>query len=49
MNSTMYPTHDLELAVVVFALKSWRHFLYGSNVSCIWILRVSNTSLLINN
>ena len=24
-----YPTHDLELAVVVFALKSWRHYLYG--------------------
>jgi hypothetical protein len=24
-----YPTHDLELAVVEFALKSWRHYLYG--------------------
>ena len=24
-----YPTHDLELAVVVFALKQWRHYLYG--------------------
>ncbi|XP_020254108.1 uncharacterized protein LOC109831184 [Asparagus officinalis] len=24
-----YPTHDLELAVVVFALKAWRHYLYG--------------------
>jgi hypothetical protein len=24
-----YPTHDLELAAVVFALKSWRHYLYG--------------------
>jgi hypothetical protein len=24
-----YPTHDLELAVVVLALKSWRHYLYG--------------------
>ncbi|KAJ9557749.1 hypothetical protein OSB04_012363 [Centaurea solstitialis] len=24
-----YPTHDLELAVVVFALKLWRHYLYG--------------------
>jgi len=22
-----YPTHDLELAVVVFALKTWRHYL----------------------
>jgi hypothetical protein len=25
-----YPTHDLELATVVFALKSWRHYLYGA-------------------
>ena len=24
-----YPTHDLELTVVVFALKIWRHYLYG--------------------
>ena len=24
-----YPTHDLELAVVMFALKIWRHYLYG--------------------
>ena len=24
-----YPTHDLELATVVFALKIWRHNLYG--------------------
>ena len=26
-----YPTHDLELAAVVFALKSWRHYLYGES------------------
>ena len=26
---TRYPTHDLELAAVVFALKMWRHYLYG--------------------
>ncbi|MCI20563.1 RNA-directed DNA polymerase (Reverse transcriptase), partial [Trifolium medium] len=25
-----YPTHDLELAAVVFTLKIWRHYLYGS-------------------
>ena len=25
-----YPTHDLELAAVVFALKIWRNYLYGS-------------------
>ncbi|KAL4323589.1 hypothetical protein GQ457_11G020340 [Hibiscus cannabinus] len=24
-----YPTHDLELAIVIFALKIWRHYLYG--------------------
>jgi hypothetical protein len=24
-----YPTHDLELATVEFALKIWRHYLYG--------------------
>ena len=24
-----YPTHDLELIAVVFALKIWRHYLYG--------------------
>ena len=24
-----YPTHDLELAAVVFALKIWKHYLYG--------------------
>ena len=27
-----YLTHDLELAAVVFALKIWRHFLYGVHV-----------------
>ncbi len=24
-----YPTHDLELATIVFDLKLWRHYLYG--------------------
>ena len=24
-----YPTHDMELAVIVFTLKIWRHYLYG--------------------
>ena len=24
-----YPTHDLELVVVIFELKIWRHFLFG--------------------
>ncbi|MCI17027.1 CCHC-type integrase, partial [Trifolium medium] len=25
-----YPTHDLELAGIIFALKIWRHYLYGA-------------------
>ena len=24
-----YPVHDLELAAIVFALKIWRHYMYG--------------------
>ena len=27
-----YPTHDMELAAVVFALKIWRHYLYGEQL-----------------
>ncbi|KAL0540220.1 hypothetical protein IC582_024453 [Cucumis melo] len=27
-----YPTHDLELAAVVFALKIWRQYLYGEKI-----------------
>ncbi|WMV49549.1 hypothetical protein MTR67_042934 [Solanum verrucosum] len=27
-----YPTHDLELVAVVFALKRWRHYLYSVHV-----------------
>jgi len=27
-----YPVHNLELAVVVFALRVWRHYLYRSQV-----------------
>ena len=26
-----YPTHDLELAAVIFALRIWRHYLYGTS------------------
>ena len=25
-----YPIHDLELAAVIFTLKTWRHYLYGA-------------------
>ena len=31
-NELNYPMHDLELEAVVFALKQWRHYLYG--VTC---------------
>jgi hypothetical protein len=30
-----YPTHDLELAVVVYALKIWRHYIMGPSVKSI--------------
>ncbi|GJU95872.1 putative reverse transcriptase domain-containing protein [Tanacetum coccineum] len=29
-----YTTHDLELGAVVFALKTWRHYLYGGRSNC---------------
>ena len=25
-----YPNHDLELVAIIFALKTWRHYLYGA-------------------
>ena len=30
MHEKNYPTHDLKLAVVVFSLKIWRHYLYSA-------------------
>ena len=41
-----YPTHDLELAAVVFALKQWRHYLYGLSVRSIRIIVAYSMSLL---
>ncbi|WMV07858.1 hypothetical protein MTR67_001243, partial [Solanum verrucosum] len=32
VNAKNYPTRDLELAAVMFALKIWRHYLYGVHV-----------------
>ena len=32
MYEKKYPTHDLELAAMVFTLKIWRHYLYGVHV-----------------
>ncbi|KAA0056476.1 ty3-gypsy retrotransposon protein [Cucumis melo var. makuwa] len=44
-----YPTHDLELAAVVFALKIWRHYLYGkANVVADALIRkVAHSATLI--
>nr|WMB96598.1 hypothetical protein [Solanum melongena]WMB96802.1 hypothetical protein [Solanum melongena]WMB97024.1 hypothetical protein [Solanum aethiopicum] len=39
-----YPTHDLELDVIVFVLKLWRHHLYRCIVRSLPITGVSNTS-----
>ena len=30
MHEVNYTTHDLELGAVVFSLKIWRHYLYGT-------------------
>ncbi|GJR59093.1 putative reverse transcriptase domain-containing protein [Tanacetum coccineum] len=38
-----YTTHDLELGAVVFALKIWRHYLYGTKCTVFTITRVCNT------
>ena len=38
-----YPTHDLELAAVVHALKIWRHYFMGSGVIFTLITRASST------
>jgi hypothetical protein len=35
-----YPTHDLELAAVVHALKIWMHHIIGKGVKFIQIIRV---------
>nr|GFA66851.1 hypothetical protein [Tanacetum cinerariifolium] len=32
-----YTTHDLELGSVVFALKLWRHYLYGTRCTVSWL------------
>jgi len=32
LHEVNYPVHDLELAAVLFALRAWRHYLYGTQV-----------------
>ncbi|WMV29678.1 hypothetical protein MTR67_023063 [Solanum verrucosum] len=44
-----YPTHDLELAAMVFALKIWRHYLFGVHVDVFMITRVFNMCLAKKN
>ena len=35
-----YPTHDLELAAVIFTLRIWRHYLYGTSFRLLQIIKV---------
>ena len=35
-----FPTHDLELAAIVFVLKIWRHYLYGDQFEVFHTIRV---------
>ena len=35
-----YPTHDLELVAVIFALKIWRHYLYGETFQILLTTKV---------
>ena len=41
-----YPIHDLELAAMVFALKIFRHYMYGVLWMCIPTTTVFNMYLL---
>ncbi|KAG8488859.1 hypothetical protein CXB51_016742 [Gossypium anomalum] len=43
-----YPTHDLELAAVVFALKIWRHYLYGEKCRRRWLELLKDYELVID-
>jgi hypothetical protein len=43
------PTHDLELASVVHALKIWRHYMMGNHCNIFTDHKILNTSLLSQN
>ncbi|GKB31551.1 putative reverse transcriptase domain-containing protein [Tanacetum coccineum] len=43
-----YTTHDLELDAVVFALKIWRHYLYGKKSSCSVTMTAKFVTILVN-
>ena len=40
-----FPTHNLELAALVFALRIWRHYLYGVPVGFLRIIRACSIYL----
>ena len=40
-NEQNYPTHDLELASIIRALRMWRHYLMGRK----FLLKIDNMSL----
>nr|GFC87174.1 reverse transcriptase [Tanacetum cinerariifolium] len=44
-----YPTHDLELAAVVFALKIWRHYFKASHVMSLQTIRASRKANVVAN
>ena len=41
-----YPTHDLELAAVVFSLKIWIHSLYGVHIYVYTYHKIYNMCLI---
>ena len=40
-----YPTHDLELSAMVFALNIWRHYLYGEKCVDIYLFTQKELSM----
>ncbi|KAH0674527.1 hypothetical protein KY290_024941 [Solanum tuberosum] len=42
-----YPTHDLELVAIVFALKIWRHYIYGVHVD-VFTNNKSNANVIVD-
>ncbi|KAA3486535.1 DNA/RNA polymerases superfamily protein [Gossypium australe] len=43
-----YPTHDLELAAIVFALKIWRHYLFGEKCHRRWLKLLKDYELVLD-
>lgn len=41
-----YPTHDMELAAIEFALKFWRHYPTVLVLKCLAIIKVSSICLI---